>query len=221
MPTLGSLIEKFASAAGENGSSTAINESPSAAPDSGETKTASGGGNNMTSLADIFMHLTDMDKTASEAAGAPQDNVDFAKVAEQLAEAEASTVVEEDQDMIKVAAEYDAAGRIIARGFFDEFMKLAASVTTEASNQNTETETAAKTPALGERGLPTVETNYAGSPNHDQPIDTKTGRDAYKDSLAPAKKIDAGVTGTDPEAAAISIGQGSPAGFATVRDLMG
>lgn len=31
-----------------------------------------------------------------------------------------------NDDMIKLAAEYDSAGRIMARGFYDEFQKLAA-----------------------------------------------------------------------------------------------
>ncbi|HYU26347.1 MAG TPA: hypothetical protein VEO74_14155, partial [Thermoanaerobaculia bacterium] len=93
--------------------------------------------------------------------------------------------------------------------------------TEAAPNRHTESESEAKTPALGERGLPTIETNFAGSPNHDQPISTKGGKDVYRDSLATSKRIKAGVTGDDPEAAAISMGGGAPMGFATVRDLLG
>ncbi len=126
------------------------------------------------------------------------------------------------EEILKVAAEYDAAGRIMFRGFYDEVLKQAAKLHTEAApNRHTESESEAKTPALGERGLPTIETNFAGSPNHDQPISTKGGKDVYRDSLATSKRIKAGVTGDDPEAAAISMGGGAPMGFATVRDLLG
>ena len=86
----------------------------------------------------------------------------------------------------------------------------------------TESPSKASTPALGNRGLPTMETNFAGSDNHDQPMETAgaAAKQVYLDSLAPTKSISAGAgTGDDPEAAAISLGSGSPAGFATVKDL--
>jgi hypothetical protein len=160
-----------------------------------------------------------------EAAPSGDDDVDFAKMAEQIAGAEAAEIVNEDTEIVKIAAEYDSAGRIMARGFYDEFNKLAGNMDTDVTpNQNTESESAAATPALGERGLPTVETNYAGSPNNDQPIETagQEPKKVYADALKPAKTISAGDgTSDDPEAKAVALGGGSPAGFATVRDLAG
>ena len=186
----------------------------------------------MKSLTDIYLSLThvDMNKEAAQAAYASNDDIDFAKMAEAMADAEADQVVEEEyasddagsDDIIKVAQEYDSAGRIMARGFFDEFNKLAGALDTAASdNQMTESESAASTPSLGNRGLPTMETNFAGSQDHDEPMETAgmAAKQVYLDSLAPTKSISAGMTGDDPEAAAISLGSGSPAGFATVKDL--
>jgi hypothetical protein len=199
--------------------------------DDGQTKIASGG-DGMKSLTDIYLAIaeTDLTKEAGVAAGAPEyqepvadDATDFAKMAEAIAEAEASEVVEEDGEIIKVAQEYDSAGRIMARGFYDEFMKLAGALDTDvASNQMTESPSEAATPSLGDRGLPTVETNFAGNDAHDGKIETAGPgpKTVYKDSLKPKKTISAGQgTGDDPEAAAVSLGQGSPAGFATVKDL--
>ena len=127
----------------------------------------------------------------------------------------------EEADFLKVAQEYDAAGRIMARGFWDEYVKLATAGTSAAPNQDTESPSAAKTPALGNRGLPTVETNFAGSPNHDQRIISNGGKENYKNSLTEKKKISAGVTGDNVGAAATGIGSGAPVGYATVRDLAG
>jgi hypothetical protein len=208
-----------------------LDDQINAALESGATKTASAGGPEMT-LQDIYLQMTNMDKTASAVAGAPPDTAEptaeeLAAAAEKLAADEAEVRLaagesnEPVEDIMKIAAEYDSAGRIMARGFYDEFTKLAASVHTEAAdNQHTESESAAKTPSLGNRELPTIETNFAGSPNHDQPISMKGGKEVYKNSLGTSKKIKAGVTGDDPEAAAISIGGGAPLGFATVRDLL-
>lgn len=235
MPTLGELMQRFSAEAGEDAAAQA--ESPdldariNAALESGATKTASAGG--PMTLQEIYLQMTDLDKTAGAAAGMPgggePTEEELAAAAEKLAADEAEALLAGGdggdpggEDILKVAAEYDSAGRIMARGFFDEFSKLAASVHTQAAaNRHTDSESAAKTPALGDRGLPTVETNYAGSPNHDQPISTKGGKDVYKDSLAPSKRIKAGVTGDDPEAAALSVGGGAPVGFATIRDLAG
>ena len=245
MPTLGELQAKFASAATEKtasaGAPPARNHQP-AATGGDTTKIASGGGSDMQTLQDIYLAMAGMDheKQASAAAGAPitqsppastDDDTDFAVMAEKLAAAEADEQVaaggdgsaEAGDDIIKIAGEYDSAGRIMARGFFDEFCKLAGNMDTQAAlNQNTESLSEAKTPALGERGLPTMETNFAGSENHDQKIETAgtAPKDVYKDSLAPKKTISAGQgTGDDPEAQAISMGGGSPVAFATVRDL--
>lgn len=198
-------------------------------------------GNPSRSLQDLYVEMSGMDKTAQAAAGVPATSDtssaggDFSELAAKLAAAEVDGAdggtddatqtgeekTAEEQEFIKQAAEFDAAGRFMARGFYDELNKLAGAMDTAvAPNQRTESESRAQTPALGPKGLPTVETNFAGAENHDQGIDTKGGKEVYKDSLAPSKTIKPGVTGDDPEAAAISAGSGSPAGFATVRDLM-
>lgn len=237
MPTLSDLMNKFASASTETTTHDSATGAPPArkpaATGGDHTKLASGG-DQMNSLASLYLALTDQDhvKQAAAAAHAPapeveQDDVDFAAMAEKLAAAEAEEQVadEDDGQIMKVAQEYDAAGRIMARGFFSEFHKLAEGLATTApDNQMTESESGAKTPALGERGLPTLETNFAGSANHDEKMVTSGPgpKQTYSDTLAPTKTISAGQgTGTDPEAAAIGLGGGSPLGFATVRDLQG
>jgi hypothetical protein len=235
MATLGDLIEQFGGEAADieesTGSEKVASETNFAVED-GQTKTASGG-DEMKSLTDIYLSMTDLDmaKEAQVAANVPEfdqeffedPEVDMAKLAEAIAGAEAEEIVQEDGEIVKVAQEYDSAGRIMARGFYDEFMKLAGAMDTDvASNQTTESPSAASTPALGNRGLPTVETNFAGNEAHDGQIETAGpgGKQVYKDVLKPAKTISAGQgTGDDPEAAAISLGGGSPAGFATVKDL--
>lgn len=227
--TLAEMMAKFASASGEE---TPATQTPAVAGD-GHNKLASRGEEPMHSLQDIYLSMAGMDKAAAAAASRqPQietqesnDDVDFAKVAESLADAEAGEQVEQEDagSFLKVAAEYDAAGRIMARGFFDEFLKLAEG-TTAADNQNTETDSAAKTPAFGDRSLPTLETNYAGTVSTSsagtQPQMNGTApKQVYADSMETSKTINAGVTGDDPEAAALSLGGGAPVGFATVRDL--
>lgn len=229
MPTLGELMEKFGSAAQQDDDNQAGDDFVPAS-NHGHHKTASGG--DMKSLTDIYLNLTeaDMHKEASAAAYAPTDDeVDFAKMAEALADAEAEEYVQGEQggydggDIVKIAQEYDSAGRIMARGFYDEFCKLAGALDTAVSeNQMTESPSRAATPALGSRGLPTLETNFAGTDAHDQAMVTAGmgPKQVYADSLAPTRTISAGAgTGDDPEAAAISLGSGSPAGFATVKDL--
>jgi hypothetical protein len=215
-------------------------ENDFAVDNSGTTKIASGG-ESMNTLQDIYMQIADQDmnKHAHAAAEVPygeeyieyesEEEVDFAKMANALAGAEADEYLEQEEqyeegDIVKVASEYDAAGRIMARGFYDEFSKLAANMDTSVTdNQMTESPSAASTPALGDRGLPTVPTNFAGNEAHDGQIET-TGpgmKEPYKNVLKPAKTISAGATGDDPEGLATSLGGGSPAGaFATVRDLM-
>ena len=235
MPTLNELMEKFAAPADETNHPGGDNvpDNNSVAHDGDTTKIASGGEESMQSLQDIYEELAghDMNKVAQAAAEIPefeevsQEEVDFAKMAAVAAGAEADEILVDDDepDFRKIAAEYDAAGRIMARGFVDEFSKLAGALDTSVTdNQMTESPSAAATPALGDRGLPTVKTNFAGNDAHDGQIET-TGpgpREVYKDVLKPAKTISAGQTGDDPEALAVSLGGGSPAGsFATVRDL--
>jgi len=238
--TLGQLAARYAPDAATT------NTEKTAAP-GGQTKTASEEGTHMpqsTSLTDIYLRLSSMDKTASTAAGAPaapEEEVDLAKVAQDLAEIEAQAELEkqasgegdgtgdgtgegepDEASIMKVAAEYDSAGRIMARGFFDEFFKLAAAGHTQAApNQMTESPSHASTPALGKRGLPTTQTNFAGSAEHTEGMNTKGGKEVYKTSLQSKKKINAGITGDNPEGAAVGLGGGSPSGFATIKDVMG
>lgn len=223
MATLGELMEKFAAASDETPEAVAAETPEPAVVTDGTTKIASGG-EGMKSLTDIYLALTetDFEKEAAEVAEAPEQDVDFAKMAEELADIEADEIIEEEADetdMTKVAAEYDAAGRIMARGFYDEFNKLAGTMDTDvAPNQMTESETKAETPALGPRGLPTVPTNFAGNEAHDQKIET-TGSGpklVNADALKEKKSIRAGVTGDDAPAAAAAMGN---QGFATVQDL--
>ena len=234
MATLDDLMNKFGAV--EN-AETQVAPTSGGAPDdifagdTGTTKIASGG-DGMNSLQDIYMALAESDheKVAHQVAEVPTGtedttDVDFAKMASDLAEAETQDIVasEDGDDIVKIASEYDAAGRIMARGFYDEFSKLAGNMDTDvSSNQMTESPSSASTPSLGDRGLPTVETNFAGNEAHDQKIETAGPgpKQVYKDSLKPKKTISAGQgTGDDPEAAAVGLGGGSPAGFATVRDL--
>lgn len=234
MATLGDLLNQFGQAdmnLEEPGVEKFASDNNFAVEDDGQTKIASGG-ENMKSLTDIYLALADTDfaKEASVAAGVPEyyeqetysDDDDFAKMASAIADAEANEIIQDEGSIVKVAQEYDSAGRIMARGFYDEFMKLSGAMDTDVSdNQMTESTSAAATPALGSRGLPTLDTNFAGNEAHDGMIETAGpgGSQVYKDSLKPSKTIGAGMTGDDPESAAISLGGGSPAGFATVKDL--
>ena len=237
MPTLGDLMEKFGSAAAPADDNSVTDDSAvidtNPAVEDGTMKTASGGVA-MNSLQEIYLALESSDssieKEAAQAAFAPVDEeveVDFAKMAAAIADVEADEVIAEDNmggdEIVKIASEYDAAGRIMARGFYDEFSKLAGAMDTDvAPNTNAETPSQASTPALGDHGAVTVPTNYAGSPDHNQPIET-AGPDpkkVYADSLKPKKTMSAGQgTEDDPEARAIAIGGGAPVGFTTMREL--
>lgn len=116
-----------------------------------QEKTASEGEEDM-SLADLFLQLQEAD----------EEMIDDGDVMDKVAEAAA----EEDLSIEKVAAEYDAAGRIMARGFFDEFNKLAEGVL--------EGPTQASTPALGDRGTEwQMEVNKAEK----GPMDSTSGTD--------------------------------------------
>jgi hypothetical protein len=231
MPTLQELMEKFASAEADGATDDA--SSTTAAQPDGATKLAGGAmseNSTMRSLTDIYLAMDGMDKQAGQAAGVPpqggasDEELNFAKMAEQLADAEASEQVDGQEEIVKIAQEYDSAGRIMARGFYSEFLKLAGAMDTDVTpNQDAYMPGGhASTPALGERGNPIVENNYAGSKDHQATIET-TGpgpKQVYSSSLETSKKIKAGQgTGDDPEAAALSLGSGSPAGFATIKDL--
>lgn len=119
--------------------------------DGDQEKTASEGDD--MSLADLYMSLTDHDRAGEE------EMLD--KIAELAAEEDIQSY--DGDETVKLATEYDAAGRIMARGFFDEFNKLA---------RELEGPSAAKLPALGERGTGyQMETNYVDNGK----MDTKGG----------------------------------------------
>jgi hypothetical protein len=232
--TLGELLGKFAAASGEAVESEDENVHEQVLEDDQE-KTASDGGiqmaEGMGSLAQLFMSMTEMDKTAAAIAEEPEleegDELTEEDI-EKIAMAEAEELVDaeeyEEPDMMKVAAEYDAAGRIMARGFFDEYIKLASGAmdTSVSDNQNTDAPSHDKNPALGEHGLPTLATNYAGSPagpNHKpQPMNTKGGDQVHINALKEKKQVSAGHTGDHVSQTAESAGGSS--GFATVKDIM-
>lgn len=236
MPTLNELFQAFGGEAAEHDKLATERDGNCATP-GGATKTASEG-STMNSLHDIYSALAaqDLTKEAAVAAQVPEGDdvdVDFAKMAAAIADAEAGEIVDAGDDVgdeepsedeiMKVASEYDAAGRIMARGFYDEFQKLAGNLDTDVTpNQMTESPSAASTPALGDRGLPTVPTNFAGSDSHDKKMETGSGsgvnpKDVYKDALKEQKAITPGVTGDKPFAAAQSMpGLG---GFATIRNI--
>ncbi len=71
--------------------------------------------NEMKSLSEIYNGLVDMEKQASAPAAR---NAQLEKKAEVLARVS----LRKEAAIQKTAAEYDAAGRIMARGFVDEFM---------------------------------------------------------------------------------------------------
>lgn len=233
--TLGELLSKFASASASTSEGEASTRNVhEQVLEGGQQKTASTGGtqmdNNMGSLAMLYMSMTEMDKTAGQSVGMPEgydDNQITDEDLEKIANAEAEQLLEHEatqgseQDMMKVAAEYDAAGRIMARGFFDEYVKLAAGAmdTSTGDNQGTDAESQSSTPSFGQRGLPTLATNYAGAPQAGIKgkavgMNTSGGKEVYKNSLKPSGSKGAGdIVGQQPDAHA-------GGAFATVRDVM-
>ena len=162
MATLKDLLDNFGLEAEEEVEKVASDEQATLASLlEGEDieKTASEGDENM-SLADLFLQLQEADE---EVGGDMMDKV-------------AEAAAEEDVSIEKVAAEYDAAGRIMARGFFDEFQKLAAEMGMGVLEEGTD----AKTPALGERGTQwQMEVNKAPR----GPMDTTTDTDAQHKNI--------------------------------------
>jgi len=231
--TLGELLGQFDSVSG-NAADTddQIHEQ---LLDDGQDKTASDGGtdmNGMGSLASLFLSMTEMDKTAAAVADVPEGYEGGELTEEDLekiATAEASELLEQEEleknagdgeDMMKVAAEYDAAGRIMARGFFDEYVKLANAMDTSVTdNQNSDAPSMSQTPAFGQRGLPTLNTNNAGAPDaavkgKATPMDTSGGKEVYKGVLKPTGSKGAG------DIVGQTLDQHAGGQFATVRDVM-
>ncbi len=139
--------------------------------DTGIEKDASEGEGQMGSLAELYMQIAESDQVMD----------DFDKVASLAAETEYYDDGEEKLAAEKLAAEYDAAGRIMARGFMDEFNKIA---------RELETGSQAATPALGERGTSyQMETNYEDK----GPIVTNGVRNVNANALkAPNDSVDLG-----------------------------
>lgn len=184
------------------------------------TKTANDGENRM-NLADLFMQMQAADGHTKEAAAAAAEgeveteNQTETEGTELEAAAEALAAAEIEKEAgIKLAAEYDAAGRIMARGFFDEIQKLASEDTHVVPGANSKP-SAAKTEALGERGVPLMPVNDASSPKNNVPIPT-TGpgpKKVYTNVLKDGKgaKPGSGVTMSPPVVG----------GFATIKDIAG
>jgi hypothetical protein len=167
MATLGELLENFGlseDAAGEEKTAAektvdSEQELINLLENEGQTKTA--GETEMTTLADLYLQMTSQDEQFAKTASHEED------VLEKIAEAEAL----EELENIKLAQEYDVAGRFIARGFWDEFDKLARELE-EASE--------AQTPALGDRGTQyQMETNYEDKGK----IETKGGEQQHANIL--------------------------------------
>lgn len=75
-------------------------------------------------LADVHQSLINMEKQAAASRPGATDDAELEKRAEAIARAE----MEKEAAIQKTAAEYDAAGRIMARGFADEFQKCMAEI---------------------------------------------------------------------------------------------
>lgn len=180
-------------------------------------KTANDGGNGMT-LADLYLSMQEADGHVKEASGeVTETETTTAGTDEQALDAAAEALASQELEKeagIKLAAEYDAAGRIMARGFFDEVQKLAAADTHVVPGANSKP-SAAKTEALGERGVPLMPVNDASSPKNNVGIPTAGPgpKQVYKDVLKDGKKtsVGSGVTMSPPVVG----------GFATVKDITG
>lgn len=183
------------------------------------TRTANDGGNGM-NLADLYLSMQQADGQVKEASGEATETdttTDAGTTEEQALDAAAEALAAdqfEKEAGIKLAAEYDAAGRIMARGFFDEVQKLAAADTHVVPGANAKP-SAAKTEALGERGVPLMPVNDASSPKNNVGIPTAGPgpKQVYKDVLKDGKKtgVGSGVTMAPPVVG----------GFATVKDITG
>lgn len=170
MPTLGDLLNNFGldeDVGEEKVATESIADEEQALlenllNDGNQEKT---GGAQMGSLAELYMQLNEADE---ELVG----DDDFDKIA--------SAAVEDEMGVEKLAAEYDAAGRIMARGFFDEFHKLARELE-EGSD--------AATPALGDRGTQyQMETNYENK----GPMQTKGSQSVNADAIKGGAGTDLG-----------------------------
>ena len=182
------------------------------------TRTANDGGNGM-NLADLYLSMQGLDGHTKEASGegSEVETTTDAGTDEQALEAAAEALASQELEKeagVKLAAEYDAAGRIMARGFFDEVQKLAAADTHVVPGANAKP-SAAKTEALGERGVPLMPVNDASSPKNNVGIPTagSAPKQVYKDVLKDGKKtsVGSGVTMKPPVVG----------GFATVKDITG
>ncbi len=127
----------------------------------GTEKTASEGEEQM-GLTELYTQIVEAEQAEEEV----YTEDDFDKLA--------AAQAEDEYGVEKLAHEYDAAGRIMARGFMDEFMKIADAITEEASH--------AQTPALGERGLePHLPVNM--DPNSGSQPNPHAGRDEHAQIL--------------------------------------
>ena len=188
----------------------------------GQEKTGSDGGAPM-SLRDLWAGMQARDEDLRKEASVGTPSVEAGEPAtEQPGELEldlekmAAAEADEALAIEKQAAELDAAGRIMARGYMDELMKLAAdAVDTHVTPNAIEPGSADKQTAMGPRGTDfQVSANFAGTPGkHDKPISTSGSKEVHKDVLKDGGNttVGSGVTMTPP-----AVGR-----FATVKDMMG
>jgi hypothetical protein len=189
----------------------------------GQEKTAQGG-TNMSSLKDLWETLEERDgqmKTAADQGTYEQldenGEVVQAEQTEQAGEVDIEKLAEaeaiQEMRIEKAAEEYDAAGRIMARGYFDELLKLAAGLTDTHVSPNVDmiSDSRSKMPAMGEHGDVQLPLNYAGK----EPIRVSGARSVNADAL---KK---------QQGSAIKPGSGATenptvvGGFATIKDIAG
>lgn len=71
---------------------------------------------------------------------AADEEIEKIAAQEALEEYVSDEYYEEDEDTVKIASEYDAAGRILARGFFEEMLKEAAEEAEEGDKEEEEDE---------------------------------------------------------------------------------
>jgi hypothetical protein len=197
----------------------------------GHEKTGTDHGGNAMSLRDIWEGMQARDEEmlksassrgaagepATDPAGGTGGTPDAGGTGDPDLDKIAAVAAEAELGVEKQAQELDAAGRIMARGYMDELMKLASSGLEDTHVKPNEIEPASadKNPAAGPRGTDfQTATNFAGTHGkHDKPIATAGSREVNKDVLKDGGNttVGSGVTMSPP-----ALGR-----FATVKDMMG
>lgn len=127
MPTLSELCKEFGINSGDNESlektASAETEAAQLNDELSQETNSENGGDDM-GLSELYNDTFGSEEVQNDTT----QDVDLEKVAAAEAEALAAAQAEEDGGMEKLAAEWDAAGRFMAHGFFDELEKIAAAV---------------------------------------------------------------------------------------------